>query len=70
MWPVNARRVLSERGIGLVVERHLKSTYLDGAVLLGDDGRAFIDDLELRGLSPVEDEADALAEETLMIPPA
>lgn len=104
-YPVYAQEFLSERGISLVVERPLKNTYLDGAVLLGDDGRpvigltlrydridnfwftlvhelahvslnldgdegrAFVDDLDLRGLSPVEDEADELAEETL-IPPA
>ena len=102
--PVKAQEYLSEHGISLVVERHLKNTYLDGAVLFLDDGgpvigltlrydridnfwftlmhelahvslhldanegRAFYDDLELRGLSPMEDEADEMAEDTL-IPP-
>lgn len=48
----------------LIHELAQVSLHLDG-----DEGMAFIVDLDLRGLSPVEDEANELAKETL-IPPA
>ena len=40
--PLEARELLANSGIALVVERHLKSTYLDGAVLRLGDGRPVI----------------------------
>ena len=102
--PLNAREHLAKHGIALVVEKHLKNTYLDGAVLRLDDGRpvigltlrydridnfwftlmhelahvslhlgaseekAFFDDLELKGSSRMEMEADQMATNAL-IPP-
>ena len=40
--PLKAREHLAKHGIALVVEKHLKSTYLDGAVLCLGDGRPVI----------------------------
>ena len=40
--PLNAREYLADHGIALVVEKHLKNTYLDGAVLCLGDGRPVI----------------------------
>jgi HTH-type transcriptional regulator / antitoxin HigA len=40
--PARARRMLAERGIALVVERHLSGTYLDGAAMLSDFGNPII----------------------------
>lgn len=36
--PRRARSLLAEKGIVLIVERHLPGSYLDGAAMLGDDG--------------------------------
>lgn len=36
--PKRARRLLAERGIVLMVERHLPGSYLDGAAMLSGDG--------------------------------
>ncbi len=102
--PLKAREHLAKHGIALVLEKHLKSTYLDGAVLCLGDGRpvigltlrydridnfwftlmhelahvslhlgaseekAFFDDLELKGSSRMEMEADQMATNAL-IPP-
>ncbi len=40
--PLKAREYLSKHGISLVVEKHLKNTYLDGAVLLLGEERPVI----------------------------
>ena len=40
--PLKAREHLANHGIALVVEKHLKNTYLDGAVLRLGDGRPVI----------------------------
>ena len=100
--PLKAREHLAKYGIALVVEKHLKSTYLDGAVLCLGDGRpvigltlrydridnfwftlmhelahvslhlgaseekAFFDDLELKGSSRMEMEADEMATNALI----
>ncbi|TKJ42467.1 plasmid stabilization protein [candidate division LCP-89 bacterium B3_LCP] len=40
--PLAAREILYKNGIHLVVEPHLKSTYLDGAVMLLNDGTPII----------------------------
>ena len=40
--PLKAREYLANHGIALVVEKHLKNTYLDGAVLRLGDGRPVI----------------------------
>ncbi|MCY3993750.1 MAG: ImmA/IrrE family metallo-endopeptidase [Caldilineaceae bacterium] len=40
--PLKAREHLANHGIALVVEKHLKNTYLDGAVLSLGDGRPVI----------------------------
>jgi HTH-type transcriptional regulator / antitoxin HigA len=40
--PVEARELLAERGIALVVERHLPGTYLDGAAMLSQSGQPVI----------------------------
>ena len=37
-----ARQLLAEKGIALVIERHLPGSYLDGAVMLGDADRPTI----------------------------
>ena len=37
-----ASRLLAEKGIALVVERHLPGSYLDGAAMLGDADRPII----------------------------
>lgn len=37
-----ARRLLADKGIALVVERHLPGSYLDGAAMLGDSDRPVI----------------------------
>lgn len=40
--PIKAREYLSHKGIKLVTVRHFKRTYLDGAVLISDDGTPII----------------------------
>lgn len=40
--PVKAKEYLSRKGIKLVTVRHFKRTYLDGAVLISDDGTPII----------------------------
>lgn len=40
--PSAARRMLAEKGIALVIERHLPGSYLDGAAMLADSGRPII----------------------------
>ncbi len=40
--PLKAREYLARHGIALIVEKHLKNTYLDGAVLRLGDGRPVI----------------------------
>ncbi|MCY3708610.1 MAG: ImmA/IrrE family metallo-endopeptidase [Caldilineaceae bacterium] len=40
--PLKAREHLANHGIALVVEKHLKNTYLDGAVLRLGDGRPVV----------------------------
>jgi HTH-type transcriptional regulator/antitoxin HigA len=37
-----ARDLLAEKGIVLIIERHLPGSYLDGAAMLGNDGRPII----------------------------
>jgi HTH-type transcriptional regulator / antitoxin HigA len=40
--PARARQLLAAKGIALVIERHLPESYLDGAAMLGDEGRPVI----------------------------
>lgn len=40
--PRRARLFLAKKGIGLIIERHLPGTYLDGAAMLDDEGRPVI----------------------------
>lgn len=40
--PKRARQLLAEKGILLIIERHLPGSYLDGAAMLADDGRPVI----------------------------
>lgn len=40
--PRRARLLLAEKGIVLIIERHLPGSYLDGAAMLGDDGTPVI----------------------------
>jgi HTH-type transcriptional regulator/antitoxin HigA len=40
--PARAQRMLADRGIALVIERHLSGTYLDGAAMLSDFGHPII----------------------------
>jgi HTH-type transcriptional regulator/antitoxin HigA len=40
--PARASQLLAAKGIALVIERHLPGSYLDGAAMLGDEGRPVI----------------------------
>lgn len=40
--PKQAKKLLAERGVILVVERHLSGSYLDGAAMLGDSDRPVV----------------------------
>ncbi len=40
--PKRARQLLAEKGVILIVERHLPGSYLDGAAMLSDGGRPVI----------------------------
>ena len=99
--PLLAKEYLNKHGIHLIIEPHLKKTYLDGAVCFSDDGSPivaltmrhdrldnfwfslshelahialhldsteewYLDDLDVKGESDVELEADALAQEALI----
>ena len=40
--PQKARKLLAEKGIALILERHLPGSYLDGAAMLADTGKPVI----------------------------
>ncbi len=40
--PQRAVNLLSEKGIVLIIERHLPGSYLDGAAMIGDSGRPIV----------------------------
>jgi HTH-type transcriptional regulator/antitoxin HigA len=40
--PVQARDMLADKGIALIIERHLPGTYLDGAAMLSSEGQPVI----------------------------
>lgn len=100
--PILACKLLFQRGVVLIIERHLKGTHLDGAATVMSDGRPVIgitcrydrldnfwfvlshelahlalhfngnqndwilDDLDSNGDSNLENEADAMAQESLI----